>query len=236
MHIPRRHVGAEKRGFRLERIVPCYPLDPNLVHRIRLPVREQAHTVAARPDFIEMIVQRGHREIQVDMLDHVEGGLKVQRNFRNHAEAAEAHDRSGESFAVLLAGEGDQIAVRIDERDCSNRRGQISVRHARAVGGRSTGPRHGNVRQGSQIVQGIPSLLEIGSKIAVAHAGPHRHPVRLLVEMHHLIEMLKGYLRVDAVRNGVEAMTRTERSDPGRVPHEVLRLGNRCGRCNRSVE
>ena len=81
-----------------------------------------------------------------------------------------------ERVAVLLAGEGHDVAVGRDELQGRDRRRQVAVPDARAVrrGGAGTGD--GDVGQGGEVVQREALLVEIGAQLAVASSRPRRSP------------------------------------------------------------
>ena len=78
-------------------------LDPHFVDPAVLPRREQAHAVTGRDDVLEVISHLRHRQIQVHILPHGEGGLHVERDLGDHAQRAEIDDAALKGVAVVGA-------------------------------------------------------------------------------------------------------------------------------------
>src|SRR5439155_12470071 len=102
------------------------------------------------------------------VLAHGKGGLKVERKLRDDAQSAEVDDSAGEGLAVLLPGEGDEVAGGVDEFESRDHRCEVALRRPRSMRSGGAGTDDGDVRQGSRIPERVTLLVQIGAEIAVA--------------------------------------------------------------------
>src|SRR5262249_35254018 len=107
-------------------------LHPDLVDALVLPVGEEADAVGARYDLLEVIFQPRQGQVFVHVLPHLERGNNVERDLRDHPQAAEADNRSLE-LRVLVARNSHHLAVGRDDLQRRYGRGQVAIAVPRAV-------------------------------------------------------------------------------------------------------
>src|SRR4051794_3661348 len=191
-------------------------LDPQLAGLLGQPAGEHAHAVAAREDRVETLEQHIPGQPLEDALADLVGRLDVQRDPRDRALRAEPDHHAVE--VRVAAPRADELAVRRDELERRDRRGQVAVAVARAVRRRRHRPGHRDVRQRGQVVQRQPVAVQRLGQVPVAHAAgaPDRAAVdfdrrRQRVERDELV----------GVRDVVEAVARAEHAD-ARRPRDDL--------------
>ena len=111
MQVFSRELRAEKFRLGLEfefRI--CPGLEPDFIHTLLLPVGEQADTVGARFNCIEMLLQLIERKIFINVLPHSKGRLEVERNFRDYAKSAERDNGTAKGVTVFITRELQHVA------------------------------------------------------------------------------------------------------------------------------
>ncbi len=114
-------------------------------------------------------------KVAVDHLSHLVAGLDVQGDVSDHAERSEAHDGAAKGLAIPSPGERVHSAVRGHELNAADRRGEVAVAQAGAMGGGGDGTADADVRQGGEVRQGEARLVELQGEVAVAHTRADGH-------------------------------------------------------------
>ena len=221
MNVLRRE-GRVTRGIEARRGIGLTSLEPDLIDVVASPVGEEADAVGAAHDLVEMLAQRRDREILVDLLADGERGLKMQREFRDDAQCAEADDGAFEG----VSREGLHGSIRGDDFHRADDAGQDLIPVSRSVrrGGACAGD--GDVRQGGQVVQRVTFAIQERRELTIGHAGFHgdcrwgdgwvgdvwRGFVQ--IEADDSIEMLGGdQIAAGEVGDRVEGMARAQGAD-----------------------
>ena len=160
---------------------------------------------------------------------HQEGRLKIERDFCDHAKRTQPDNRPQKCFSILRAGKLYQLAGSGDEFQPRHLSRQIAVLFARTVRGGAACASHRDVRQGGQVVQGEPLLMEVRTQLPIAHARGNRRGARLRIQRQYLIHRTHRKKAVGAVRNMIEAVTSAQHLKPALLLDEFLRLLYRGG-------
>ena len=113
----------------------------------------------------EVVFELGEGQVLVDDLGHLVARLHGEREVGDDAECAERDDRAGKALGVAFAGERVDLAIGADELERGDGGREISVVHARAVGGRGAGSGDRNVRQRGEVVQGEAGAVELQGEV-----------------------------------------------------------------------
>ncbi len=117
-------------GHRLRGAGRHAPLEPHLIDR-GVPARERADAVGRAHDGVEASEERVPPHVEVDALGDVVGGLDVEGHARDRPQRAQADDHPGE--VGLSSHDVDERAVRRDELQPGDGRGEVAEAVARAV-------------------------------------------------------------------------------------------------------
>src|SRR5205085_12158787 len=85
-------------------------LEPYLIDAMLLPVGEQADTVGACINYIEIVLQLIKREIFINVLPDGKCRLQVEREFGDHTQSAEADNGTTKRVTIFVARQLQDIA------------------------------------------------------------------------------------------------------------------------------
>lgn len=200
--------------------------DPDFVGAVVLPVGEERDGVAGREDTVEVVLELGEGEVLVDGLGDVEGGDDVEGDAGGEAEGSEGDDGSGEGVGVVVAVEGDEVAVAVEELEGADGGGEVAVVAAGAVGGGGDAAGDGDVGQRGEVGDGEALRVEPGGELAVADAGSDGDGFFAGVEA-HFGEVFEGDLVGGGVGDVVEGVFGAEGFEVGAGAEEVAEFGER---------
>jgi len=141
--------GGAEEGFGIRRWLGAgeFSFHPGLGGSVLLPVGEEADAVAGRKDMEQAVLEFVEREVFVDGLDDLEGGLEVERETGDDAKRAERDYGSGEDVGVCRSGKVKEFAASGDEVDRADGCREALVGNAGAVRCGGAGSGYGYVWQ-----------------------------------------------------------------------------------------
>ena len=113
--------GCAKKGIgRGKGFVGQAMLQPNLAKLPVLPVGKQTDAVGRAKNRVKIFSYLGKGQVEVNNLRHVKGGLHVEGDLGDDAQRTETNN--GGVKAVVVAGQGKQVAVGGEELEGRNGR------------------------------------------------------------------------------------------------------------------
>ncbi len=194
-------------------------LDPDLVHDVVAPGREQADAVPRREHVVEPPAERRQRQVLVHALLHVVAGQDVEREPGDDAHRPERDGDPRERRRVGVAIEGHGLAVRPQELDRSHGTRQRAAADARPVGPGGAGARDRDVRQRREVVQREPGLVEERRQVAVPDAPVDGDGHGRAVDLDVPWQPGERDQVTVGVGDGVEGVPRPEDAEPVRGAH-----------------
>ena len=144
-------------------------LEPDMGDAVAIPVGEGADGVGGRGDGLEVVDIGRERQIDVEVLAHLEAGHDVDGDGCDDAECTETDHGAVE--VGIAAPEGDGVARGGDELERGDGGGEVLVLVARAMGGGADRADDRDVRQRSEIGEGKAVGIEAGREFPVGHAA-----------------------------------------------------------------
>src|SRR4051812_38206302 len=175
-----------------ERLTADAALDPNLVDTRLLPIGEEADTIAARLDGVEVVLHLREGQILIDVLANRVGWLNVERDARDDPESTEPNDSGAEFLSIGRARELDHVAGAGDELDGRHGCREVSIGFAGSMSRGAAGAGDRYVGQRRQIVQGKAMGVEVWTKLPVSDAWLERHGAGVRVNIYLLVHGLHG--------------------------------------------
>src|SRR5215208_7946850 len=81
-------------------IVRSMMFQPDLVKVCILPIGEQADTISAREQLIQMYFQLCKRQVFINILAHLKGWRNIQGQFSDHPKSAQPNDGSSKLLPI----------------------------------------------------------------------------------------------------------------------------------------